>query len=131
MTMTGVWNPHIIHFLENGHYLCNGACGITKSKTTTTIENVTCKNCMNILFEVRMISGPPRCCGSLKCRPGSNPSSCSYVEVCMGRIRKDLKIAKRRECHHHSMQIRDEMEVRAAIKAQDDKIKEEGRWQGC
>jgi hypothetical protein len=30
-------------------YLCNGACGITPSKSTRNPEDVTCKNCLKLI----------------------------------------------------------------------------------
>lgn len=43
-------NPHIIHYVlwHDGdmRYLCNGACSVTKSKTTKAKSKVTCKNCL-------------------------------------------------------------------------------------
>jgi hypothetical protein len=42
----GVSNVDIIHFLKNRtHYLCNGACGVTRRKSTTDASKVTCENC--------------------------------------------------------------------------------------
>lgn len=42
-------NPHIIHYVKNGRYLCIRACSITKSKSTKKTNKVTCKNCLEQL----------------------------------------------------------------------------------
>lgn len=40
------------------------------------------------------------------------------------------KKLKKNQCHHHPMEIRDSLEVRAEMKRQDDAVKREGHWQG-
>ena len=48
-------NPHIIHFVKKikegwrkgeNRYVCIGACGTTKEKSTCRWKNVTCRNCL-------------------------------------------------------------------------------------
>lgn len=39
-------NPHIIHKLVRGHYLCISCCPITPLKSTQEWDKVTCKNCL-------------------------------------------------------------------------------------
>ena len=39
-------NAHIIHMLKGRRYLCIGACGTTKEKSTKDWKKVTCKNCL-------------------------------------------------------------------------------------
>ncbi len=51
-------NPHIIHFVrkrKDGYfegedrYICIGACGTTKEKSTRRKNKVTCQNCLREL----------------------------------------------------------------------------------
>lgn len=40
----------IMHFLDDdGRYLCNKACGVTKEKSTKIVSEVTCLNCRRSL----------------------------------------------------------------------------------
>lgn len=42
-------NPHIIHFIKKGKYLCNQACFTTKEKSTKEKNKITCRNCLKRL----------------------------------------------------------------------------------
>lgn len=46
-----VKNPHIIHMVKDGRYLCVGAFGTTLVKSTTDIEEVTCLNCLRKIMK--------------------------------------------------------------------------------
>lgn len=41
-------NPHIIHYVRGGRYICQQACGTTESKSTRSWGEVTCKNCLHL-----------------------------------------------------------------------------------
>ena len=44
-------NPHIVHFVRNGRYICIWACEITKMKSTKDKNKVTCKTCKRKLMK--------------------------------------------------------------------------------
>ena len=46
-------NPHIIHFVRKGRYICIGTCTPTKEKSTKRKNTVTCINCIKILEKER------------------------------------------------------------------------------
>jgi hypothetical protein len=45
----GIKHPEIVHFIDNGRYLCIGSCYPTPSKSTVLLSKVTCRNCKRIL----------------------------------------------------------------------------------
>jgi len=45
-------------------------------------------------------------------------------------VKLAIKSARRKSCHHSSMQMRTSDEIRAEMKRQDDECKREGHWQG-
>jgi hypothetical protein len=45
-------------------------------------------------------------------------------------LKREVAKLKKKVCRHHPMELRSSNEVRAEMKRQDDKVKEEGHWQG-
>ena len=45
-------------------------------------------------------------------------------------LKGQLTKSRKKRCKHHPIEIRDSMEVRAEMRAQDSIVKHEGHWQG-
>jgi hypothetical protein len=54
MSAHSIKNPKIIHFVQDNHYVCIGACSITPSKSTNMSLKATCKNCKRWIIKYLM-----------------------------------------------------------------------------
>jgi putative component of membrane protein insertase Oxa1/YidC/SpoIIIJ protein YidD len=83
----------------------------------------------------------PDCWGTGKCVGERDKATCGWIGTCFEatitalkteniNLKREVAKLKKKVCRHHPMELRSSDEVRAEMKRQDDKVKEEGHWQG-